>query len=106
MIGSIRSRLVRGGMGLLVLAVALQGCLPFQTGNGPSPTAPPRISKVSALGRLEPSEGVIAITAAPGEQVLEVLVPVQSGETGDRHVKKDQELVILKSKEMRVKEQE
>ncbi len=104
MIRCILSRLVRAGTGLLGLVVLLAGCHPLQhSGTSPTP-GPPSNVIASALGRLEPYDGVIAIIVPPGEQVMEVKVPTKVDGGESWHVERDQELVVLTSKEMREKE--
>jgi len=59
---------------------------------------------VPALGRLEPYDGIILISAVPGDQVQAILVPEKVGDKENWSVTKGQELVVLKSKLMRDKE--
>jgi HlyD family secretion protein len=99
MIRTLRSRLLRFGVCLLGLILLLAGC--------PSPNnavkPPPNKSsptQVTALGRIEPRNGVILIYAPPGDQVVEVLVG-----QGNK-VSEGEQLLVLRSEGLRSKEME
>ncbi len=105
MIPFLRSRLVQAGTMLLVLVVLLAGCL--------GPRRPPtdstgttNLNPVSALGRLRPLNGVILITAPPGDQVEKVWHPKEKNGWEDWSIQKGENLVVLRSQKIRQKEVE
>ncbi len=86
---------------LLVVGLVVAGCGQPPSPNGSNPTSNGRKS-VSALGKIEPLDGIIHLTAAPGDRVVHWSPDVKEGV----EVKKGDELVVLESKRIRLQEKE